>query len=201
MSAPSLWWIPVVPVLHLHRYYGLLRPLHARPGGLRSPLTTRCHHQRRRRGGLPRSWGIPVRACLGLETPAARRDPRIAVLAMRPSVASTTSASATKADFGAESTRPAPLCIYASPRQSPGGGARLTTGLPATALAGLDLHQLDSDQRFHVLMNVPPLLRFRGAMRRSFVRSEGFAPADPLAFARGSPHPCQAPTATGSAEG
>ena len=64
------------------------------------------------------------------------------------------------ADFGAESARPAPLCVYASPRRSPGAGARLTTGLPATALTGLDLHQLDSNQRFHVLMDVPPLLRF-----------------------------------------
>ena len=64
------------------------------------------------------------------------------------------------ADFRAESARPALLCVYASPRQSPGAGARLTTGLPATALVGLDLHQLDSNQRFHVLMNVPPLLRF-----------------------------------------
>jgi serine/threonine protein kinase len=67
---------------------------------------------------------------------------------------------ATLADFGAESARPALLCAYASPRQSPGAGATLTTGLPATALTGLDLHQLDSFQRFHVLMNVPPLLRF-----------------------------------------
>lgn len=173
MSAPSLQWIPVVPVLHLHRYYGLLRPLHARPGSLRSPLTTRYRLRRRRRGGLPRSWGIPLRACLGLETPAARRAPRVAVLALQPSVASTTSASATKADFGAESTRPTPSCVYASPHQSPGAGARLTTGLPATALAGLDSHQLDSNQRFHVLINVPPLLRFRGAMRRSFAARHG----------------------------
>ena len=65
------------------------------------------------------------------------------------------------------------LAIYASPRQSPGAGARLATGLPATALTGLDLHQLDSTQRFHVLIDVPPLLRFRGAMRRSLASLAG----------------------------
>ena len=155
MSAPSLWWIPVMPVLHLHRYYGLLRPLLAHPGSLRSPLTTRYRLRRRRRGGLPRSWGIPLRTCPGLGTPAVRREPRMSVLAMQPSVRLTTSASATRTDFGAESTRPAPLRVYASPRRSPGTGARLTTGLPATALTGLDLHQLDSIQRFHVLIAFP----------------------------------------------
>ena len=91
------------------------------------------------------------------------RDPRLTVLAMQPSVRLTTSASATRTDFGAESARPAPLCVYASPRRSPDAGARLTTGLPATALTGLDFRQLDSIQGFHVLMCVPPLPRFRGA--------------------------------------
>ena len=108
----------------------------------------------------PTFVGNPCRSVPRARTPAVRREPRVAVLAMQPSVASTTSASATLADFGAESARPALLCVYASPRQSPGAGARLTTGLPATALTGLDLHQLDSSQRFHVLINVPPLLRF-----------------------------------------
>ena len=63
---------------------------------------------RRRRGGLPRSRRIPVRACPGLGTPAARREPRITVPAIQPSVRLTTSASATRKDFGAESARPAP---------------------------------------------------------------------------------------------
>jgi len=58
---------------------------------------------------------------------------------MQPSVRLTTSASATMADFGAESARPAPLRVYASPRQSPGAGARLATGLPATALTGVGI--------------------------------------------------------------
>ena len=80
------------------------------------------------------------------------REPRLAVLGMLPSVDVTTSASAKINDFGAESTRPAPLPVYASPRRSPDAGARLATDLPAAALAGLDSHQLDSIQRFHVLM-------------------------------------------------
>ena len=37
--------------------------------------------------------------------------------------------------------------------------ARLATGLPATALAGLDLHQLDSNKEFHCLITDPPFPR------------------------------------------
>jgi len=37
--------------------------------------------------------------------------------------------------------------------------ATLATGLPATALTGLDLHQLDSNKRFRYLIVVPPLPR------------------------------------------
>jgi hypothetical protein len=35
----------------------------------------------------------------------------------------------------------------------------LATGLPATALTGLDLHQLDFNKRFRYLIVVPPLPR------------------------------------------
>jgi hypothetical protein len=41
--------------------------------------------------------------------------------------------------------------------------ATLATGLPATALTGLDLHQLDSNKRFRHLIMVPPLPRFPSA--------------------------------------
>src|SRR5262249_2121530 len=118
---------------------------------------------RRRRGGLPGSWGIPLRACLGLETPAARRGPRLSVLAMLPSAESNASASATSYDFGAESARPAPSLSNASPRRSPDAGARLATGLLATALTGLDFRQLDSVERFHVLIfsSPPPSFSWR----------------------------------------
>src|ERR1700674_4880433 len=91
---------------------------------------------------------------------------------MQPSVRLTTSASATRVDFGAESARPAPLRVYASPRRSPDAGARLTTGLPATALAGLDFHQLDSVQGFHVLMFCPPLPRFVARPNRTLNQAE-----------------------------
>ena len=37
--------------------------------------------------------------------------------------------------------------------------ATLTTGLPATALTGLELHQLDFIKRFRYLIVVPPLPR------------------------------------------
>ena len=38
--------------------------------------------------------------------------------------------------------------------------ATRATGLPATALTGLDLHQLDFNKRFRYLIVVPPLPRF-----------------------------------------
>jgi hypothetical protein len=37
--------------------------------------------------------------------------------------------------------------------------ATLATGLPATALTGLDLHQLDSYKEFHCLITDPPFPR------------------------------------------
>src|SRR5262245_7781829 len=76
-------------------------------------------------------------------------------------------------DFGAESARPAPLRVYASRRRSPGAGARLATGLPATALTGLDLHQLDSVQRFHVLITF--LLRHAFVARSAACLTRPFA--------------------------
>ena len=42
--------------------------------------------------------------------------------------------------------------------------ATLATGLPATALTGLNLHQLDSNKRFRQLILVPPLPRFPSAI-------------------------------------
>jgi hypothetical protein len=42
--------------------------------------------------------------------------------------------------------------------------ATLATGLPATALTGLDLHQLDFNKRFRHLIMVPPLPRFPSAI-------------------------------------
>jgi len=55
-------------------------------------------------------------------------------------------------DFGAESARPASSLSTLHPRSVARPEARLATGLPATALTGLDFHQLDFFERFHQLM-------------------------------------------------
>ena len=82
---PSLRWVPWPPlrgpaVPHLHRYYGVVRlllhpsvsPL-VDPRGLRYPPLLRCE---RRWRALLGSWAVPVKACLGLETPAIPARPR-----------------------------------------------------------------------------------------------------------------------------
>jgi len=53
LSARGTSTLPNIALLSTH--YGLLRPLLAHPGSLRSPLTARYHLAQRRRGGLPRS--------------------------------------------------------------------------------------------------------------------------------------------------
>ena len=77
-------------------------------------------------------------------TPAAPNDLALSVVQMLPSALTMASASATMIDFGAESSRPATLLSTLQPPSVTRREARLATGLPATALAGLDLHQLDS---------------------------------------------------------
>jgi len=74
----------------------------------------------------------------------------VTVPAMLPSAEATTPAPATDIDLGAESIWPT-RSLSPSPRRSR-AGARLATGLLPTALAGLDLHQRDSIERFHVLI-------------------------------------------------
>ena len=51
------------------------------------------------------------------------------------------------------------LCLHTAPGNRECARARLATGLPATALAGLDFHQLDSIERFHPLMTRFPFPR------------------------------------------
>jgi len=52
-------------------------------------------------------------------------------------------------NFGIQFSRPAfSLCTLRT-RRSPDGMATLATGLPATALTGLDFHQLDLNREFH----------------------------------------------------
>jgi len=50
-------------------------------------------------------------------------------------------------------------CCSSTPPLSP-----LASGLPATALAGLDFHQLDSFERFHPLTGIPLPQALPGAM-------------------------------------
>src|SRR2546422_11305649 len=52
------------------------------------------------------------------------------------------------------------LAVYASLPPVARRKARLATGPPAAALAGLDFHQLDSFERFHPLTWNPPLPSF-----------------------------------------
>jgi hypothetical protein len=97
-----------MPVPQLHRYYGFLRPLLARPGRLRSPLTTRYRASAETRRS-PTFAGNPSESVLRARDSGGSREPRLTVPAILPSVRLTTSASATRKDFGAESARPAPL--------------------------------------------------------------------------------------------
>src|SRR6266481_428335 len=98
-------------------------------------------------GGLPGSWGIPVNACPGLGTPAAPNDLAVPVVRMLSSARLTASTSATVTISELNPRGPRPRCLR-SPPPVARREARLATGLPATALAGLDSHQLDSFERF-----------------------------------------------------
>jgi len=102
---------------------------------------------------IPSSWRILVKACPGLGTPAAPNDLALAVVQILPSARLMASASATINDFGAESSRPSFSLSTLQPPSVTRREARLATGLPAAALAGLDLHQLDSYERFHQLIS------------------------------------------------
>ena len=111
----------------------------------RGNLTRLC---RRRQAGLPSSWRILMKACPGLGTPAVLSNLALTVTQMLPSARLMTSASATTNDFGAEPSRPTPLLSTLQLPSVAQRETRLATDLPATALIGLDFHQLDSFERF-----------------------------------------------------
>ncbi len=115
---------------------------------------------------FPSSWRILVKACPGLGTPAVLSDLALAVAQILPSARLIASASATTNDFGAESSRPTSLLSTLQPPPVTRREARLATGLPATALTGLDFHQLDSYERFHqLILNSPfPSLAWRDSL-------------------------------------
>jgi len=87
---------------------------------------------------------------------------------MLPSATFTTSASQLKIS---ELIPRGPLhrCLRFAPDSLPIGMARLATGLPATALAGLDFHQLDPTKRFHLLIfRILPFQALLGAKTNMF---------------------------------
>src|SRR5215470_13136385 len=63
-------------------------------------------------------------------------------------------------DVGAETLAACFLAVYASHPPVARREATLATGLPATALTGLDFHQLDFFEWFHRLISDPPLPHF-----------------------------------------
>ena len=84
--------------------------------------------------------------------------PRITVRRMLPSA--TGMASASRSDqFRSSSLTAYSLAVYASHPPVTRRMATLAAGLPATALTGLDLHQLDSCKEFHCLITDPPFPR------------------------------------------
>ena len=98
-----------------------------------------------------------MKACLGLETPAAPNLLALTVARILPSTDFKSLGIRNVIDFGAESSEAHLLAVYASLPPVARRKARLATGLPATALAGLDFHQLDSFERFHPLIWNSPL--------------------------------------------
>jgi hypothetical protein len=108
-----------------------------------------------------------VNACPGLRTPAAPNNLAITVIQMLPSARLTASASATTNDFGAESSRPASSLSTLLSLPVARCEARLATGLSATTLTGLDLHQLDSYRKVsstHFLNPPFPSLAWRDSL-------------------------------------
>jgi len=102
-----------------------------------------------RQGALLGSREIPLEACPVLETPATPSQPRNsgcpdAALRLVNGVGI-----ATMDDFGAEFITACFLAVYASHPPVTRRMATLATGPPATALTGLDSHQLDPIKRFH----------------------------------------------------
>ncbi len=93
------------------------RPAGAGPIGVRRAMPVSWREEA---GGLPGSWGIPVKACPGLGTPAAPNDLALTVVRMLSSARLTASTSATVNDFGAAPSRPASSLPTLRPRQSPG---------------------------------------------------------------------------------
>ena len=174
------------PVPHARRYYEVVRLLHARPGRLRSPSTARYLSAEcpfvplasafNQPGPGPLLSGAPCLLCTGGDgrSPRFLENPCESVPRARDSGGSQRPRPNGRPDavfrqangvdirhgkrFRSCTLAARVLAAYASPPPVARREARLATGLPATALAGLDFHQLDPFERFpsaHV--RLPPL--------------------------------------------
>ena len=99
-------------------------------------------------GALLGSREIPLKACPGLGTPATPGTLALSVAWMLPSASLTASAFATRNQISELILTACFLAMYASHPPVARRMATRATGLPATALTGLDLHQLDFNKRF-----------------------------------------------------
>ena len=164
------------PVPHARRYYGVVRLLSARPGRLRSPSTARYLPLNARSfpwpghpsqpGPGPLRSGVPCLSHSGGDERSPRflgnpceRVPRARDSggSQRPRPIGRPDAVFRQANgvdcrhgkrFRSCSLAARVLAAYASPPPVARREARLASGLPATALAGLDFHQLDPIERF-----------------------------------------------------
>ena len=179
-------------VLHLRRYYGLIRPLaypclpppvslgsrfsssRVRSLPMSDPLISRdlvlfgLGRTAPSSGGVESSPGFtgnPVESMPRARDSGDPKQPRIAGhLGAAFRCANGVGVAMMKV-FGAESSRPASLLSTLRPPVTR-PGARLATGLPAAALTGPDLHRLDSFEGFHRLITDPPFPRFPSAIAR-----------------------------------
>ena len=164
------------PVPHLRRYYEVVRLLPARPGRLRSPLTARYLPLNARSfpwpghpsqpGPGPFLSGVPClfRAEGDERSPRFLGNPCERVPRARDSGGSQRPRRIGRPDavfrqangvdhrhgkrFRSCTLAARVLAAYPSPPPVAQQEARLASGLPATALAGLDFHQLDPVERF-----------------------------------------------------
>ena len=131
MFAPSLQWVPAVPVPHLRRYYGFIRLLLAHPGGLRSPLTARYRRHAAETRRSPTFVGNPSesvpRARDSGGSPRTSRERFSRCSLPWPNDVGIRNV----ADFGAESARPAPLLSTLHLASRP---AQVQDSLPACPL-------------------------------------------------------------------